>query len=335
MQVCFQINENVVKRPEFKTELDSLNVRYEYKEISGIGNIEGWKHVRFDIPENNPLWPTIRELLEKHNLKAIRFVKYSKRDIETAEWLRVRADSASLGYPKPDHDSGFIKATYHNEYCLRCGIGEQIAPFRLSSEPKTPNRHFFGMQWIHEEIFARMETQAVFENLGITGIEYLPPVKHRTGKPFESIAQLKINTVLPSALFTEECEPVTCCENNEEGENQPVNRLTPLMTAKELTAKRESGEVGMFEQVDPADVWWKLHPPNYPCCGSVKYHVIYKHQAKFAREAFKSAPDFVKTNEWFGSGGHAGRETIISQRAARVILENKWRGIRLEPIALI
>jgi hypothetical protein len=106
------------------------------------------------------------------------------------------------------------------------------------------------------------------------------------------------------------------------------------MTVNQLSEKIESGEVSPFEY-DPGDVNWSGIPAGYPCCGRVKYHVIYKHQAKFAREAFKDAPDFVKTNEWFGSGGHAGRETLISQQAARVILENKWRGVQLEPIALI
>jgi hypothetical protein len=255
-------------------------------------------------------------------------VNYSKRDIETAEWLRLHPDSQSLGYPKNQH------TTYHQEsVCVRCGICEQIAPFRLSSEPKIKTKHFFGMN-IREEVFARVEMQTVFENFGITGIEYLRPVKHKTSKPFELITQLKVNAVLPAALFIEECEPVTCCEDNEEGQNKPVNRLKPPMTVNKLCEKIENGEVSPFEY-DPADVNWSGIPPGYPCCGRVKYHVIYKHQAKFAREAFKDAPDFVKTNEWFGSGRHAGREILISQRAAHIILENKWRGVQLEPIALI
>lgn len=330
MEIRFYINENVAKRPEFKAELDSLKVRYEYKEIPGIGDKPSWKHIRFDISENDPLWPAIRELLDKHGLKAGHRVSYSKRDVETAEWLRVFPDSQSLGYPKPDNNDGYIKATYHKEYCLRCGIGEQIAPFRLSAEPKTKAKHFFGIGWIHEEIFTRPEVQTVLESSGITGVEYLKPLKHKTGTSFESVTQLKVNTVLPPALLTKECEPVTCCKNNEEGDNQPVNRLKPLIMAKHLSDKFESGE-----GYNPADVWWKRYPPNYPCCGRVKYHVIYKHQARFARTSFKDAPDFVKTNEWFGSGGHAGRETLISQRAAHAILRNKWRGIKLEPVALI
>lgn len=330
MEIRFYINENVAKRPEFKAELDSLKIRYEYEETSGICGKPGWKHVRFDISENDPLWPTIHELLDKHGLKARHRVTYTKRDIETAEWLRVFPDSQSLGYPKPDHDCGYIKATFDEDYCLRCGIGEQIAPFRVSSEPKAQNKQFFGLGWIHQEIFTRTEIQAALEDFGVTGVEYLRPVKHKTGARFESVTQLKVNTVLPPALLTEECEPVTCCENNEEGNNQPINRLKPLIMAKHLSDKLESGE-----GYNPADVWWSRYPPNYPCCGRVKYHVIYKHQAKFARASFKDVPDFVKTNEWFGSGGSAGRETLISQRAAHIILKNKWRGIKLEPVALI
>lgn len=333
MEARFYINENVAKRPEFKADLDSLKISYEYKEIPGIGDKEGWKYIRFSISENDPLWPTIHALLKKHGLKAGQRVIYSKQDIETAEWFRVHPDSASLGYPKPDHDNGYMQATYDlSKYCLRCGIGEQIGPFRLSSEPKSKSKHFLGIEWIPEEIFARVEIQAVFENLGITGVEYLRPVKHRTGEAFESIAQLKVNTVLPPALVVHECELVTCCENNEEDDNKPVNRLRSLINTKELNAKRESSQIASY---NPADVWSKRYPPDYPLCGRIKYHVIYRHQAKFAREAFRGAPDFVKTNEWFGSGGHAGRETLVSQRVARVILENKWRGVRLEPIALV
>ena len=329
MEVRFYINEDVRGRPKIKADLDKLEVRYEYIERPSLHGHESWKWIRFNVSEKDSLWPAIQEVLNKHSVRIGRRMNYAKRDIQTAEWLRFRSDSQSLGYPKNQH------TTYHQEsVCPRCGICEQIAPFRLSSEPKTNTKHFFGIGWSHEEVFARLEVQNIFESLGITGIEYLRPLKHRTSQPFETITQLKVNTVLPAALFTEECEAVTCCEDNEEGQNKPVNRLKPLMSVNQLCEKIESGEVSPFEY-DPGDVNWSGIPPDYPCCGRVKYHVIYKHQAKFSREAFTGAPDFVKTNEWFGTWHHAGRETLISQRVARVILENKWRGVRLEPVALI
>jgi hypothetical protein len=53
------------------------------------------------------------------------------------------------------------------------------------------------------------------------------------------------------------------------------------------------------------------------------------------RAALKPNVDFQLTNEWFGSGANARHEILVSQRAVRLILENKWKGAELIPIQAV
>lgn len=58
-------------------------------------------------------------------------------------------------------------------------------------------------------------------------------------------------------------------------------------------------------------------------------------QLVFRRETFLNAPDFVKSGEWFGGGGTACKQIIISQRVYRFITENKLdSSLVFAPIAL-
>ena len=43
----------------------------------------------------------------------------------------------------------------------------------------------------------------------------------------------------------------------------------------------------------------------------------------------------VFSYEWFGRGGHAEQEILISNRFAKLILDNKWKDVQLKPIKLI
>ncbi|MBN1368142.1 MAG: hypothetical protein JW967_09490 [Dehalococcoidales bacterium] len=69
-------------------------------------------------------------------------------------------------------------------------------------------------------------------------------------------------------------------------------------------------------------------------CGMVKYAYHKRGYMYIRREALNDGIDIQLTHEWFGSGGHGFQEILISNRFAKIILENDWKGIELKPIKL-
>jgi len=71
-------------------------------------------------------------------------------------------------------------------------------------------------------------------------------------------------------------------------------------------------------------------------CGITKYGYHRRGYMRFRRDALPRDVDFVQTWEWFGAGSRSGhREILISQRVARLIVEQGWRGVRLKPLGLV
>lgn len=80
------------------------------------------------------------------------------------------------------------------------------------------------------------------------------------------------------------------------------------------------------------------HLEKRPCseCGMIKYapHLIDKMYLK--QEALADVEvDIVQGYEWFGHGKVAYREYIVSNRFARLAIEQKWQGIRFKVIDLV
>jgi hypothetical protein len=68
-------------------------------------------------------------------------------------------------------------------------------------------------------------------------------------------------------------------------------------------------------------------------CGIAKFSYHNRGYMNLARAALDPALDFQQTDEWFGGGTKSGfREIIVSNRAARMIVENRWQGLTLKPI---
>ena len=53
---------------------------------------------------------------------------------------------------------------------------------------------------------------------------------------------------------------------------------------------------------------------------------------RFRSQPLASAPDIVKSLEWFGSGGAASRAILISARVVDAIEKNQWRGVKWDEI---
>jgi hypothetical protein len=305
---------NVCNKPEFKAELDALGFTYERKYVVGIANSSRWEFVRFEISEDNPQWSAIQKLLERYAIKSIIFTKFSKRDFQMAEWFALNAISF-LGYPKPEDN--WKEVTYDtSNYCLRCGIGAaQNAPFRIGLEKReAKNSSFFHLGWVNDEIFVRVGIKDIFDEIGLTDLSYLLPIKAGSKQPYDTIIQILVNTTLSTGLITDELQVVACRENNEEFINppEPVNQT----------------------ELDQKIVVYRRYQPDYPYCGRVKYHYPSTVQ-KYRREIFDKQPDFVKSSEWFGSGGLAFKQILVSRRVAEIAWLHKWRGLKLQPILLV
>lgn len=297
MEIFHRICADAKRHPQFKTAIDRLGFPYRYTD-----NAAG-QNVHFEISENHALWPRIRELATRYDAfcaMGVR-VQYSRADISGAAWLSIGA-TRHRGYPQPEDEYQY-QVYDPNGYCDRCGIHPtQRAPFRFKSEPKGPDS-FLQLNWVFDEFFVRPEVRKLFDDAGVTGVDYGTCIRHSSGRPLESLSQLLILSVLPPGLVTTELNTVTCRPNNEEG---PV--------------KSYGGRL--------------RYSDDYPYCGRVKYHWPLLGQTTYAAETFRDAPDIVKSHEWFGSGGSASREVLVSQKVCRLIIDHKLRGLALSPVAL-
>jgi hypothetical protein len=219
-------------------------------------------------------------------------------------WYRI--DTGQFGYPQPEDT--YLEGTYDlSAACLTCGIGKKLRnPFRFSSEPKAKHSQFIGLNWVLDEVFVRDVVKVVFEDQGVTGVEFVRPLRHKTGEPLETIYHVRVGTVLPPALRTEKLRKEKC--------EMPHD----LDMIKFLTANRSSLVKGPF-------------------CSATKFNYPQRDEEEIVMpiSAFMSAPDLVRMHEWFGSGGYAGRPILISQRVKEIIDRRKWRGLTFSPINLI
>jgi hypothetical protein len=211
------------------------------------------------------------------------------------------------GYPQPE--DSYEKLTYGTEgYCLRCGIGGiQRHPFRLAGEWKARHLHFLQLNWVYDEIFVRPEVRRLLVARGITGIKFGPVTTNRTRTQLKSVQQLLVSRTLRPGLVTKGLQPVTCKAHNEEGSSDGP---PGVMSAGAMRYSLDD-----------------------PYCGRVKYHS--PESLRIRRRAFAGAPDVVKTHEWFGSGGVASREILISERVTDLVAAAGWRGLRLTPVEIV
>lgn len=80
----------------------------------------------------------------------------------------------------------------------------------------------------------------------------------------------------------------------------------------------------------------KQQPEPCEACGLTKYRYHNRGYMRYRAEALHRDTDFQMTWEWFGSGTRRGfREFLISNRVARMIVAEGWRGVQLKPLELI
>lgn len=218
-------------------------------------------------------------------------------------WYHI--ETGQIGYPQPEDNFGYLKITYEpNIGCPSCHIGiSQNNPFRFKSEPKAKNLQFLGLNWVFDQIFVHESVKMAFEKNGITGISFSRPILHKSEKELETIYQLHVDTILPEALITDN------------------------LTAEKCKYPKDKKSLKFLKEIDSQLI-------KGPFCGQKKYNFPQGQKMTFDIDAFVNLPDFVRTYEWFGSGGGANRPILISEKVKNLIEVNNWRGIFLDQIKL-
>jgi hypothetical protein len=293
---------NSPKYEQLRKELDRLGWPYEITILGSSGD-EPFSSIECLISENDPLFPTISELIRKYDFYVQVGVYYSDEDIEAADW--VYASVGEFQYPQPE-DGCWEAATYDiSRYCLRCGMGAvQMRPFRLRRDFRQKSSRFLGLHWVFDEIFVRPVVKTIFERDGISGVGFCHPVHHKSGEPIDSVYQMVVQTIAEPGLVTEGLSTVTCKPNNEESYMEGIGRIP-----------NRRGD--------------------YPYCGLVKYHHPERDAIKFRREALIHLPDIAKSHEYFGSGGAAHRLILMRKRVVEYVETRKLRGLGFTPIELV
>ncbi len=224
--------------------------------------------------------------------------------MDTSHWFYL--STGQFGYPQPEKDFGYLTRTYDmTNACPTCKIGlKQVTEFRFKSEPKAQHSQFIGLNWVFDQIFVRQPVEKIFIEEGVTGITFSAPLINKTGNPMETIKQLHVDTILSDAIITSNLKSEICEYPKEKS------------SIKFLTAIGSSLIKGPF-------------------CGQRKYNYPQGKAFEFKRGSFVNMPDFVRLNEWFGSGASSSRPIIISTKIHNLIKSFKWRGAFLEPVKFV
>ncbi len=209
-----------------------------------------------------------------------------------------------FGYPQPEDKYGKITYSLDNG-CPTCWVGhEQKNAFRFGKSLKRLKKQITGLHWVFDQVFVREIVKTTFEKENLTGINYSVPVYNKTGEPIPEFYQLRVDTILSAALLNDDLNTEIC--------EYPKNEKT-IKFLKAIESKLIEG----------------------PFCGQKKYNFPQGQILKFSKEAFIGQPDFVRTYEWFGSGGSANRPILVSERVKEIIEHNMFKGASFNKVALV
>jgi hypothetical protein len=145
--------------------------------------------ITFEIDEAHPFWLRATAMLRRPGTVDIIRTAFTPKELASAALLEM-APSWHHGYPQPEDD--YAKRTYDPAtYCAACGLAvRQLVPFRMAREPKWGNRQILQLNWVFDEYFVKADTwELLFKPLGINP---LPVINHKTGRPLDTVVQLEI-----------------------------------------------------------------------------------------------------------------------------------------------
>jgi len=189
MQIIQRISFNPTHRAKIIKRFQKLGIK-----MTEVGDRKIAMLYCFDISEDDPLWPEVKEILLSSGIQPgpSRTV-FTKKELTSAEWVLVQPHFL-LGYPMPDLDGTWRNISFNaGKECPECGIGiEQIAPIHLKREPKSRNNNFMGTFWTYD-LFARPEVFDIMKQKEIKGFETIPAIHYRLLTHLKTIKQLKVN----------------------------------------------------------------------------------------------------------------------------------------------
>jgi rRNA maturation protein Nop10 len=178
------------------------------KELATMGIDAGEGFATFEVDENHPSWPSLRDFCRTHKAVDVIRTTFSKGEILGAEWLQL-LPTWHHGYPQPDEDNfGYLEATYDlQEYCDSCGVGaKQKAPFQMKGEPKWGRNRIMQLNWVFDVFFSTPQVwEQVFAPHGVECAE----VMNSAGKRLETVVQL-LPAEDPVDVSVGELEEETC-----------------------------------------------------------------------------------------------------------------------------
>ena len=191
---------------EVRRELAALGFAVDPFRSRDLDCPERFSYVQiFKVDEAQLRSPALQDWIRRRNanITVLGHMEYTAQDLAQAAWLDMLPNNSALGYPQPDNpedgEPDYLDLTYDRNapgYCPRCNMYKvQRAPFRIKSEPRA-KAGAFGLHWIFDEIFVRPEVyEAVFRPFGL---DYWPVLHHRSGRPLETVLQLKIDKISES-----------------------------------------------------------------------------------------------------------------------------------------
>lgn len=281
--------------------LDKLHIPFTEEEKS-FGEGVSYYGLEFFLYEDDPGFQDKLKQIDKFDILSQVGTEFTKKEEDSADWFMI--STGYFGYPQPENK--YFDLTYSKKnVCLLCTIGKkQVNPFRFRSEPKAKHSQFLGLNWIFDEIFVRDKVVETFDKENVTGIRYSSPVFNKTNAPLETIKQLHVDIVLEPGLITDNLNFEIC--------QKPTDKAVLA--------------------------FYKKNNPDYldkKFCGQKKYNFPMRGAMTLKKELFINKPDFVRTYEWFGSGGVSSRPILISKRVREIIFKEKLRGAFLRPIFLV
>jgi hypothetical protein len=266
-------------RDQMDEALRSRGIRFK-----AAGSLFGEYILVFDISEDDPHWPWMREkLFEKYGRgEGFVYTTFTNEELLSCEWVRLKPGYERY-YPQPESDMRYSAATFRYK-CPSCGIEfDQVAPYRIRREASLGRHDFVSLYWTYG-IFCTQRVVDAIQEAGLEGIEVWPVMLHGQDRPSEVLSQL---------LFPHVAGP------------------------------------GLAEQD-------KQQPEPCVECGVTKYAFHKRGYMHVAREALREGTDAQRTHEWFGSDTKWGyQEILISNRFARLIIDQGWKGVVLQGVELV
>ena len=192
MQIRHHIAFRSDEHSEFLKYLTENNIKFKDGDIL----------CSLDILSDNLYYSEVTRFAEKYNVISYSDTVFSKKELESAEWLTLRSTWHN-GYPMPDGDFGYFHETYDgNRYCPECGCNlYQQDSFKLRKTPSWGKRSFMMLNWVYDELFVSDETKEFLLNSGLSGFHFTD-VKNKNGKTIlPDVNQLCIDTELQPGLI--------------------------------------------------------------------------------------------------------------------------------------